>query len=258
MPKLQLKQGTTSKTVLVFVRDNSMTTGAGLTGLAFNTSSLTAYYAQPGASATAITLATQTATGAYSSGGFCAVDGTNMPGLYRLDIPNTALTGAPSVVLMLKGATNMEPCVLEIELTAWDNQDATAGGLSRLDAAISSRSTYAGADTSGTTTLLSRLTSTRAGYLDNLATAPAIAGDAMALTTSERNSVADAILKRDWTAVTGEASRSLLNALRFLRNKRAVSGSTLTVTKEDDSTSAWTATLTTDDTALPITGVDPS
>jgi hypothetical protein len=33
-------------------------------------------------------------------------------------------------------------------------------------------STYAGADTAGTTTLLNRLTSTRAGYLDNLATAP--------------------------------------------------------------------------------------
>jgi hypothetical protein len=37
-----------------------------------------------------------------------------------------------------------------------------------LDAAVSTRSTYAGADTSGTTTLLSRLSSTRAGNLDNL------------------------------------------------------------------------------------------
>jgi hypothetical protein len=38
----------------------------------------------------------------------------------------------------------------------------------RIDAAISTRSTYAGADTSGTTTLLSRLTSGRATLLDNL------------------------------------------------------------------------------------------
>lgn len=37
-----------------------------------------------------------------------------------------------------------------------------------IDAAISTRSTYAGADTAGTTTLLSRLTSTRATLLDNL------------------------------------------------------------------------------------------
>lgn len=40
--------------------------------------------------------------------------------------------------------------------------------LARIDAAISSRSTYAGADTAGTTTLLSRLTAIRSGLLDNL------------------------------------------------------------------------------------------
>lgn len=66
-----------------------------------------------------------------------------------------------------------------------------------------------------------------------------------ALTSTEHNNIADALLKRDWTAVTGEAARSVLNALRFLRNKWSVSGTTLTVTKEDDSTSAWTASLTT-------------
>ncbi len=43
-----------------------------------------------------------------------------------------------------------------------------AGLLDNLDAAISSRSTYAGADTAGTTTLLARLTAIRAGLLDNL------------------------------------------------------------------------------------------
>jgi len=40
--------------------------------------------------------------------------------------------------------------------------------LARIDASISSRSTYAGADTAGTATLLSRLTADRAGYLDKL------------------------------------------------------------------------------------------
>ncbi len=40
--------------------------------------------------------------------------------------------------------------------------------LTNLDAAVSSRSTYAGGDTAGTTTLLSRLTSGRATNLDNL------------------------------------------------------------------------------------------
>jgi hypothetical protein len=50
---------------------------------------------------------------------------------------------------------------------------STAGSIgllikTNLDALISSRSTYAGGDTSGTTTLLGRLTGTRAGYMDQL------------------------------------------------------------------------------------------
>lgn len=69
---------------------------------------------------------------------------------------------------------------------------------------------------------------------------------------------ADEVLKRDWNAVGGEASRSVLNALRFLRNRWFVSGSTLTVTEEDDTTVAWQGTLTSDATADPVTGNDPT
>ena len=59
----------------------------------------------------------------------------------------------------------------------WTN--TRAGLLDHLDADVSSRSTYAGANTSGTTTLLARLTSTRASYLDNLSGgAVALAGSA--------------------------------------------------------------------------------
>lgn len=93
---------------------------------------------------------------------------------------------------------------------------------------------------------------------DNLPASPAATGDAMSLTTGERTSIADAVLKRDWTAVTGEAARSMLNALRFLRNKWSVAGVTLTITKEDDVTSAWTSALTTDATAAPVTSSDPA
>ena len=46
--------------------------------------------------------------------------------------------------------------------------DSNSTKLANLDATVSSRSTYSGADTSGTTTLLSRLTSGRASGLDNL------------------------------------------------------------------------------------------
>lgn len=68
---------------------------------------------------------------------------------------------------------------------------------------------------------------------------------------------ADALLKRDMSAVTGEATRSLLNALRAIRNRVAISGGTMTVYKEDDSTSAYTAVVTTA-AGNPISEIDPS
>lgn len=86
----------------------------------------------------------------------------------------------------------------------------------------------------------------------------AATGDAMALTSGERTAVADALLNRDMSAVSDTTARSPLNALRILRNKMSVSGGTLTVTKEDDSTTAWTAAVTGDAAADPIVGVDPA
>jgi len=131
--KLIVTKGATSNSVAVFIRDSSSSTGAGLTGLAYNTASLVASYVRPGAARTAITLATQTVTGAYSSGGFVEVDATNMPGVYRLDVPNAVFaTGVNSAVVMLKGATNMESCVMEFGLQAVDLQDAVRGGLTAL------------------------------------------------------------------------------------------------------------------------------
>ena len=66
------------------------------------------------------------------------------------------------------------------------------------------------------------------------------------------------VLKLDWTGITGEASRSVLNALRFLRNKWTISGTTLTVTKEDDAAAAWTGAVGTTTGADPITSIDPN
>ena len=51
--------------------------------------------------------------------------------------------------------------------------------------------------------------------------------------------------------------RTPLNALRALRNKTSIAGGTLTVTKEDDCAEAWTAAVTTDAEADPITVVNP-
>lgn len=101
-------------------------------------------------------------------------------------------------------------------------------------------------DSSGVTTLLSRLTAGRATNLDNL-------DDAISnVPTANEN--ADALLKRDWTAVTGEASRSVLNALRFIRNKFSTTAhaNKVTIYKEDDTAEAYQKDVTTDATADPI------
>lgn len=88
---------------------------------------------------------------------------------------------------------------------------------------------------------------------DNICILPPITAGAV-----ERNAFADALLDRDMSLVTVNNTRSPINAFRFIRNKWSISGTTLTVTEEDDTTSAWTATVTTDAAADPITGNDPA
>jgi len=113
--KLEIKKGTTSKLVEIFISDSSSTTGAGLAGVLY--SDITAYYYRSGdAGATAITLATMT-LGTWVSGGFIELDATNMPGRYQLGVPDAALaTGVDQVGIDLKGATNMAYLPLEIQL----------------------------------------------------------------------------------------------------------------------------------------------
>jgi hypothetical protein len=140
--KLSIHAGATSETAEVFIQDSSKTDGSGLTGLVYNTANLTCYYSFPRGASTAVTLATLgSATAAWATGGFKEIDATNKPGCYRFDIPNALLASGNGryVNVYFRGATNMAPCPLEIELTGWDNQDGSAGGMSRIDAAISSR-----------------------------------------------------------------------------------------------------------------------
>lgn len=118
MAKRIIKAGTTSNVLHIFISDSSSSTGAGLTGLVYNSSGLTAYYIRPGATGTtAITLASISTLGTFVSGGFKEIDPTNMPGWYEFDPPDAAIaTGAPSCSMHLKGATNMAPLPIEVEL----------------------------------------------------------------------------------------------------------------------------------------------
>jgi hypothetical protein len=103
-----------STSVVEYINITQSNSGAPLTELTYQSSGLSAYYVRPGGSPAAITLANQTASGAYASGGFVAVDNTNMPGLYRIDIPNAAFnSGVSKVTVYLKGAGNMNPIRIE-------------------------------------------------------------------------------------------------------------------------------------------------
>jgi len=131
MAKLTIKKGSTDVTVYCFIQASNVTTGAGLTGLTFETANLVASYVRPLAARAAITLTTLAAAdSAHSDGGFKEIDATNMPGVYRLDLPDAVCaTGVNSVVVMLKGAENMSPLLLEIQLTDFDlNSTSNAVG----------------------------------------------------------------------------------------------------------------------------------
>ena len=121
--KLQLLKGITSKRIGIFIQDSSSSVGAGLTGLLFNSAGLTWHYwreDEGNVNATAVTLVTAT-RGTFASGGFIVKDATNMPGFYEIGIPNAALaSGADWVTMVLRGATNMAPLTLEIQLTSLD------------------------------------------------------------------------------------------------------------------------------------------
>lgn len=206
MAKLAVKAGSTSFSAYIFVQDSSLSTGVGLTGLAYNTAGLVAYYVRPLSTASGITLATLAAvTSSWASGGFKEVDATNLPGVYRVDLPDAILAaGVGSVVVMLRGATNMTPVLLEIQL-----------------------------DTADLNTVNTNV---------------------VAVPTATQN--ADALLKRDLSAVVGAATRSPLSALRRLRNRNRISGGVLSVYQEDDATVDWTANVTTS-AGNPISEVDP-
>jgi hypothetical protein len=73
--------------------------------------------------------------------------------------------------------------------------------------------------------------------------------------------IPDQVLKRDMSAVeavSSAAGRSLLNAIRLLRNRWSTTPTAITVFKEDDSTPAWTGALSTAVGAAQITSVDPT
>ena len=126
----KFKGGLTSLSLPVVVYDTSSTTGGGLSGLTHSTSGLVLEYRRAGQSSwTSVTLVSKT-LGTYVSGGIVASGSRS--GRYEIDMPDAAIAaGVRMVEICLRGAANMHPVDIEIELDAVDYQDAAAFGLSK-------------------------------------------------------------------------------------------------------------------------------
>jgi len=107
---ITIAPGSTSQSIELYL---------GVTGLTFATSNLAAYYVRNQAAPVAITLVTQTATGAWSSGGFAEISSSLVPGVYRLDVPNAAFAaGASDVTIVVRGASGTNGAVLTVTLSS--------------------------------------------------------------------------------------------------------------------------------------------
>lgn len=166
-------------------------------------------------------------------------------------IPAVNVTGVPLV---------------DLKYTLGTISPAAAGSV-RADAVTGAVGSVTGAvgSVTGAVGSVTGLTASDVGAIkaktDNLPASPAAVGSAMTLTSGERNAIADAMLDRDMSTGTDSGSttvRTMRQALRFLRNKWSIAAGTLTVCKEDDSTSSWTSAVTTDAAAVPIVSNDPA
>lgn len=255
---MKITAGATNVSLNVYFVDDDGGTAPGepTTGLLFSDIETggSASYARQGAARVDVTLKTlASASAAHDDGGFILIDDTNMPGVYRVDIPDAAFASGVSFVTIHMVAASANNSIIRPLLVDIDPIPALIAAVQADTDDIQSR--IPAALVSGA--MDCDVSAMQAGVV----TAAAVATDAIdadAIAADGANEIADALLNRDMSAVTDSNTRSPLNALRHIRNKWSISGTTLTVTKEDDSTAAWTATLTEDASANPITGSDPA
>ena len=145
------KLGQGSIVLRVKLRNSSVTTGAGLTGLtnastgliistiADNESTATAYTQSGSTIETITTLGTYAAPTATKCR-FKEVDATNHKGVYELHIADArfAVANAKSLAISISGATNLAECDLLIPLRSVDPYDGVRAGLTALPNATAS------------------------------------------------------------------------------------------------------------------------
>ena len=107
---LTIAPGSTSQSIELYL---------GVVGLTASTSGLSARYNRTRTASVDIPLVARTIAQAWTSGGFAEVDSTNMPGVYRLDLPDTALAaGADDVTIVVRGASGTNGAVMTVKLSS--------------------------------------------------------------------------------------------------------------------------------------------
>jgi hypothetical protein len=132
--------GSTNKSVYAyFVQDDSGTSpGEPKTGMLFSDIETggSASYVRQGAARVDFTLVTlASASAAHTDGGFILVDDTNMPGLYRVDVPDAAfVSGVDQVAVHLVAASGQNAVMrpVMVDITDVDLRDGVRGGMTAL------------------------------------------------------------------------------------------------------------------------------
>ena len=109
-------------TISTSIQDSAATDGAGKAGLV--AANLTCYYSQVetdnDVTTVEVTLSDlSTITDVHTDGGIIQVDATNLPGVYRLDLPDGVFAAnAWSSIVMLKdsGSNDAAPVIMEFQL----------------------------------------------------------------------------------------------------------------------------------------------
>jgi hypothetical protein len=107
---ITIAPGSTSQSIELYL---------GATGLTASSSGLLARYNRTRTASVDIPLVARTIAQAWTSGGFAEVDATNMPGVYRLDLPDAALAaGADDVTIVVRGASGTNGAVMTVKLSS--------------------------------------------------------------------------------------------------------------------------------------------
>ena len=253
---ITIAPGSTSQSIELYL---------GVTGLTSSSSGLSARYNRTRTASVSIPLVARTIAQAWTAGGFAEVDATNMPGVYRLDVPDAALAaGADDVTIVARGASGTNGAVMTVKLSS--------GGLTSAQTAAAvwgaSPGPYVDATTMGgilnETNGLANGIDSEVGDIPLLVWDEPLSSHTTAGTTGQRlnaNVLADELLARELGSGSSAGAineRTVRSALRGLRNKTTVINSEMTVYKEDDASTAWSATVSSSDSSKTITGVDPS